>query len=176
MKIVTALFALFVLVDLSSNNIAQADQNNPWLALNFLQGTWEANAEGGSAGAQSSGLYAFEYELKQHVLSRVSKSPVSCKGPATFDCEHSDLLYIYQDAEGQPLKAIYFDNEGHVIHYNVSTPDATTVVFLSDASSNGPQFRLTYQRKDLTMYGKFQMRMPGQEEWKSYLEWSGPRQ
>jgi hypothetical protein len=82
LKIVTALFALFVLVDLSSNNIAQADQNNPWLALNFLQGTWEANAEGGSAGAQSSGLYAFEYELKQHVLSRVSKSPVSCKGPA----------------------------------------------------------------------------------------------
>ncbi len=53
---------------------------------------------------------------------------------------------------------------------------ATTVVFLSDASSNGPQFRLTYQRKDLTMYGKFQMRMPGQEEWQSYLEWSGPRQ
>jgi len=175
LKIVTVLFALFVLVDLFSSNIAQADQGNPWLALDFLQGTWAANAERGSAGAQSSGLYAFEYELKQHVLSRVSKSPVSCKGPATFDCEHSDLLYIYQDAEGQPLKAIYFDNEGHVIHYNVSTPDATTVVFLSDASGTGPQFRLMYQRKNLMMYGKFQMRMPGQEEWKSYLEWSGAR-
>ncbi len=176
LKIVTALFALLVALDLSSSNIALADQDNPWLALNFLQGTWAANAEGGSAGAHSSGLYAFEYELKQHVLSRVSKSPVTCKGPAKFDCEHSDLLYIYQDAEGQPLKAIYFDNEGHVIHYNVSTPDATTVVFLSDASGTGPQFRLMYQRKALTMYGKFQMRMPGQEEWKSYLEWSGARQ
>jgi hypothetical protein len=176
LKIVTAIFALLVVLDLSRSNIAQADQDNPWATLNFLQGTWAANVDGGSAGARSRGLYAFEYELKQHVLSRVSKSPVSCEGPTKFDCEHSDLLYIYQDAEGQPLKAIYFDNEGHVIHYNVSTPDATTVVFLSDASSNGPQFRLTYQRKDLTMYGKFQMRMPGQEEWKSYLEWSGPRQ
>jgi hypothetical protein len=39
---------------------------------------------------------------------------------------------------------MYFDNEGHVIHYNVSTPDATTVVFLSDASGAGPQFRLMY--------------------------------
>jgi len=176
LKIITALFALVVMLDLSSSSIARAAEDNPWLALNFLQGTWAANADGGSAGARSYGLYAFEYELKQHVLSRVSKSPVSCKGPVTFDCQHSDLLYIYQEAEGQPLKAIYFDNEGHVIHYNVSTPDATTVVFLSDVSGTGPQFRLTYQRKNLTMYGKFQMRMPGQEEWKSYLEWSGARQ
>ncbi len=176
LKIVTALFALLVVLDLSSSHIARADQANPWAALNFLQGTWAANVDGGSAGASSRGLYAFEYELKQHVLSRVSKSPVSCEGPTTFDCEHSDLLYIYQDADGQPLKAIYFDNEGHVIHYNVTTPDATTVVFLSDASGAGPQFRLTYQRKNLTMYGKFQMRMPGQDEWKSYLEWSGARQ
>ncbi len=176
MKITTALFALFVMLDLSSSNIARAAQDNPWLALDFLQGTWAANADGGSTGARSYGLYAFEYELKQHVLSRVSKSPVRCKGPTTFDCEHSDLLYIYQEAEGQPLKAIYFDNEGHVIHYNVSTPDATTVVFLSDVNGTGPQFRLTYQRKNLTMYGKFQMRMPGQQEWKSYLEWSGARQ
>jgi len=176
LKIVTALCALFVMLDLSCSDIALADQNDPWQALNFLQGTWAANVDHGSAGVQSSGLYAFEFELKHHVLSRVSKSPVNCKGPATFDCEHSDLLYIYQDAEGRPLNAIYFDNEGHVIHYTVSTPDATTVVFLSDAGGPGPQFRLMYQRKALTMYGKFQMRMPGQEEWKSYLEWSGAKQ
>jgi len=176
LKIATAFWALFMMVALSSRTIAQADQDNPWVALNFLQGAWAANADSGSAGARSFGLYAFEYELKQHILSRVSKSPLRCEGPTTFDCEHSDLLYIYQDAAGQPLKAIYFDNEGHVIHYNVSTPDATTVVFLSDASGPGPQFRLTYQRKNLTMYGKFQMRMPGQEEWKSYLEWSGAKQ
>ena len=30
--------------------------------------------------------------------------------------------------------AIYFDNEGHVIHYTVSTPDSSTAIFISDAS------------------------------------------
>ena len=74
---------------------------------------------------------------------------------------------------GQPLKAIYFDNEGHVIHYDVSTPTATTVMFLSDPATPGPQFRLVYEKKDSVMFGKFQMHMPGQTDWKSYLEWSG---
>ena len=75
--------------------------------------------------------------------------------------------------ENQPLKAIYFDNEGHVIHYDVSTPDSTTAIFLSETSPSAPQFRLVYVLKDAVMSGKSQMRMPGQMEWKSYLEWSG---
>ena len=77
---------------------------------------------------------------------------------------------------GQPLKAIYFDNEGHVIHYNVTNPTPTTAVFLSDAAQPGPQFRLTYELKGESMSGKFQMKMPNQPDWKSYLEWSGPKQ
>jgi hypothetical protein len=72
------------------------------------------------------------------------------------------------------LKAIYFDNEGHVIHYDVTTPDAVTAVFLSEPSS-GPQFRLTYQLHAGVMQGKFQIRMPGKADWQSYLDWSGPK-
>ena len=53
--------------------------------------------------------------------------------PAKFDCSHGDLLYLFQDAAGTPLKAIYFDNEEHVIHYDVSTPASNRVVFLSDS-------------------------------------------
>jgi hypothetical protein len=106
------------------------------------------------------------------VLARHSE-PAACKGPKAFDCIHSDLLYVYQEAEGQPLRAIYLDNEGHVIHYAVSTPDATTALFVSEASLSGPQFQLIYQLKDAVMSGKFQARMPGQADWKSYLEWSG---
>jgi hypothetical protein len=30
-----------------------------------------------------------------------------------------------------------------------------------------------YELKAAVMTGKFQMRMPGQSEWNSYLEWSG---
>ena len=143
--------------------------------MGFLEGTWYAHAQAGSAGAQSNGTYTFKPELKHHVLVRSSEAYAACKGPASFDCEHSDVLYVYQEAESQPLKAIYFDNEGHVIHYAVSTSDSSTAVFISDASSSGPQFQLVYQLKDKVMSGKFQMRMPGQTEWKSYLEWSGAK-
>jgi hypothetical protein len=85
------------------------------------------------------------------------------------------MLYVYLDGPAQQLKAIYFDNEGHVIHYDVSTPTPSSVVFLSEPAGPGPQFRLTYEVKDALLLGKFQSRMPGQSEWKSYLEWSGPK-
>ena len=144
---------------------------DPWKALSFLEGTWEAKTQGGAASA--AGLYTFQLELDKHILARHSTTDPGCKGPANFDCAHGDLLYVYEDAPGQPLKAIYFDNEGHVLHYSVSTLDATTAVFLTDPAAPGPQFKLVYELKGPLMTGKFQMKMPGQTEWKSYLEWSG---
>src|ERR1700691_392313 len=82
-----------------------------WNALTFLEETWDAKTRGGTSGANASGAYTFKKELGGHVLARHSSS-AGCKGPDDFDCEHGDLLYIYQDRPGQPLKAIYFDNEG----------------------------------------------------------------
>jgi hypothetical protein len=173
MKSFVAVAAVFALA-LTHNDRALSAAADSWKALAFLEGTWEAHAQAGSAGAQSNGTYTFKPELKHHVLVRRSDS-AKCKGPANFDCEHSDMFYVYQEAENQPLKAIYFDNEGHVIHYAVSTPDSSTAIFVSDASSSGPQFRLVYELKDSVMRSKFQTRMPGQAEWKSYLEWSGAK-
>ncbi len=146
---------------------------DPLRALAFLQGTWEAKAHG-DTGAQGNADYTFALELRGNVLARHGAYS-SCKGPADFDCGHNDLLYVYADGPAQSLKAIYFDNEGHVIHYDVSTPDSTTAVFLSDSSSPGPRFRLTYSLKGGIMSGKFQMLAPGQTEWRSYLEWSGSK-
>jgi hypothetical protein len=54
----------------------------------------------------SNELMSLTWELRNHVLARHSAS-AGCKGPADFDCEHGDLLYLYQDAAGQPPKAIY---------------------------------------------------------------------
>ena len=145
---------------------------DPWRPLRFLLGTWDAKTQGGSAGADASGAYTFQLELKDHVLARHS-SAAGCRGPADFNCDHGDLLYVYQESPGQALKAIYFDNEGHVIHYEVTTPDPATAVFLSPPAQAGPQFRLVYHLNGKTMEGKFQMRMPGQGDFRSYLEWSG---
>jgi hypothetical protein len=170
MKLIARLLPL--LLALSAHAQSIPPETNQWSALSFLEGTWDAKATG-NGGAAAIGSYTFRLELRDHILARHSNLN-ECKGPSTYDCEHSDLLYIFRDAPTQPLKAIYFDNEGHVIHNNVSTPSPTSAVFLSDSPQSGPQFRLVYELKEQVMYGRFQIRMPGQE-WKSYLEWSGGR-
>lgn len=151
-----------------------ATASEQWNALHFLEGTWDAQTAGGASGATAAGSYVFRKELGGHILARHSSS-TGCEGPDDFDCEHGDLLYIFQDSPGQPLRAIYFDNEGHVIHYNVSTPGPEQVLLISDASVPGPRFRLIYERRSGVMSGKFQVQLPGQPEWKSYLEWSGSK-
>jgi hypothetical protein len=167
-----AVCALALLVQSAPARPATVEE--PWKALTFLEGTWDAHTQAGSAGAEGNGTYTFKFELNHHVLARYSKQS-DCKGPKAYDCKHSDLLYIYQGAQGQPPKAIYFDNEGHVIHYAVSNPETSMAVFASEPLSSGPQFQLIYQLKNGVMSGKFQMRMPGQADWKSYLEWSGAK-
>lgn len=167
--------AALVGLNLSHCDLAlSATAEDPWKALRFLEGTWDAHTQAGSAGAQGDGTYTFKLELNHHVLARHSELG-DCKGPKAYDCKHSDLLYIYQEAHGRPLSAIYLDNEGHVIHYAVSNPEAMTVLLVSEASASGPQFQLIYELKDGVMTGKFQIRMPGQADWKSYLEWSGAK-
>lgn len=147
---------------------------NPLAPLEFLQGTWQANNVHGDSGGTGSGDYTFGLELAGHVLARHG-SYADCKGPQDFNCDHHDLLYVYADDAAKGLRAIYFSNEGHVIHYSVSTPEPTRAVFLSDASDPGPQFQLVYSLKGAIMSGKFQIKMPGQSEWRSYLEWSGAK-
>ena len=145
---------------------------DPFHSLSFLKGTWQASGKG-NAGVTALGAYTFDLDLKGHILSRHSKTS-DCKAPTDFDCAHNDLLYIYPD--GQSLKAIYFDNEGHVLHYDVTTPDPTTAIFLTESTQPGPRFRLVYTLQGSVMSGKFQMQPPGQTTWNSYLEWSGPKQ
>jgi hypothetical protein len=152
----------------------QAAVTDPWQAVRFLEGTWSAETSTGSAGAIATGTYTFKRDLNGHVLVRVTEAS-GCKGPADFDCDHTDLLTVYQEAKGEPLQAIYFDNEGHVIRYRVSSAGEKNVVFLSDPTTKGPQYQLLYELKGDVMNGKFQMRMPGKTQWTSYLEWSGTK-
>jgi hypothetical protein len=175
-KQITAIFFVLALGVMSCPAQTTAPAPDPWQPLKFLTGTWEArtsNVSGGAtAGAQVVGVYSFNFELNNHILARHSSS-AGCKAPTDFDCEHRDLLYLY--TEGPEIKATYFDNEGHVIHYNVTTPTAASAIFVSDPSTPGPQFRLVYERKDAILSGKFQMRMPGKSDFQSYLEWSGSK-
>ncbi len=126
----------------------------------------------GSAAAEVLGAYTFQTDLNGTVITRMG-SPDSCTGPVGFDCRHHDSLIIYSDMGDPVLHAFYADNEGHVLHYDITTPDANTAVFLTNAP--GPKFRLTYHLEGGVMTGKFQMALPGSSEFKSYLEWSGTK-
>jgi hypothetical protein len=152
---------------------AHAQTNpDPFAPIQFLKGTWEAKGAG-PGGVSTTGTYTFAPDLKNHILARTGPPNASCTGPSSFDCDHGDMLYVYPEAG--TLRAIYFDNEGHVIHYAVTTPTPTSVVFLSDVGQPGPQFRLTYELKSGIMTGRFQMHMPGAPDWTTYLEWSGAK-
>jgi hypothetical protein len=168
-----SLITLFSAACLLAQTAGSAETDG-FQSLRFLEGEWSAATPGASGKPAVVGSYVFRRELGGHILARHSSS-AACKGPTDFDCEHGDLLYVYIEQPGQRLKAIYFDNEGHVIHYNVSTTTASSVVFLSDPSNPGPRFRLSYELKDHVMSGKFQVQMPGRSEWSSYLEWSGKK-
>jgi hypothetical protein len=126
--------------------------SDPFQSVRFLVGTWNATA----AGSGDIGTYSFEPDLRDHVVVRHSSNG-----------GHGDVLYIYSEAPDTPLKAIYFDSEGHVIHYTVESSAPNAVVFQAD------MYRLTYELKDGVMSGKFQAKPPGQSAWQSYLEWSG---
>jgi hypothetical protein len=168
------LYALVLLFACPASISAQTSPQdpNPWKELNFLKGTWEAKTAAGAT-AKITGTYTFQMELKGHVLARHA-TVSDCTGPETFDCQHGDLFYVYQDSTENGLKAIYFDNEGHVIKYAVSTTEPSTVTFMSEPQP-GPRFRLVYHLDGAVMYGRFQIQMPAQDTWTSYLEWSGSK-
>ena len=79
---------------------------------------------------------------------------------------HEDLLIVYRDADATPKRAIYFDSEGHVIHYTATFSEQGKVLtFLSDASPQAPRQRLTYvQSGEGTLKVKFEIAPPGKPE------------
>jgi hypothetical protein len=80
---------------------ALAAPTDPWKTLAFLEGTWDANTQGGSAQAQGNGTYSFVPQLKHHVLVRHNGESADCRGPKGFDCEHSDVL-LYLPGSSRP--------------------------------------------------------------------------
>ena len=134
----TALYSLI------TPNIVHAQQPIPapdWGGFQFMMGDWIG--EGGGAPGQGTGWFSFTLDLQQRILIRKNHSdfPAQNNRPAFT---HDDLMIVYPEA-GKKAKAIYFDNEGHVIQYAIEISDSSkSVVFISEASPPTPRFRLTY--------------------------------
>ena len=147
----------------------QAAKPANWDAWQFLLGEWEG--EGSGSPGQGSGGFTFSLDLQKRVLVRKNRAdyPATDKQPAY---SHEDLMVVYQEA-GQPVRAVYFDNEGHVIQYTVEfSPDQNSVIFVSEAKPAEPRYRLTYTKapsKSVTI--KFEIAPPGKpSEFKAYIQ------
>ncbi len=136
----TISLAVLVLVS-SGSAFAQSApslaQSGPWKAL---LGQWEG--EGGGAPGQGNGWMSFAAELGGRLLVRKNHVEFPAEGgrPGSI---HDDLLIVYQEST-TALRADYFDNEGHIIRYQVSAAaDGQKVVFVSPVSPSAPRYRMT---------------------------------
>ncbi len=152
---------------------ARAAAPAPLDALAFLIGEWEA--EGGGAAGAGRGGFTFARGLQDRVIVRTNHAeyPASGEGPAS---RHDDLMVVHA-AEGGEIRADYYDSEGHVIRYVVTTPRAGNVVFLSEAAGGAPRFRLTYTlADDGRLDGLFEIAPPGKPDaFATYLRWTSRR-
>jgi hypothetical protein len=112
---------------------------DPYACLRFLEGAWKGDAAGDPG--KGEGGFTFQGELGGKVLVRRNWAAFPPKDgrPAV---RHEDLTTVYRD--GDRIRALYLDNEGHAIRYVAEElPGGKGVVFTSEPQP-GPAFRLTY--------------------------------
>ena len=151
-KIVFTIAFLIIVISVNGQ-VASTWDNWSWLIGNWV-------GEGSGQPGKGGGSFTFKPDLNQKILIRKSHSEYFSTGnkPGVI---HDDLMVIYPDYSGSPVKAIYFDNEGHTINYSITYPDKT-IVLTSDKILDIPVFRLIYsQLDDQTVDAKFEISQDG---------------
>jgi hypothetical protein len=107
--------------------------------LKFLIGEWIGSG-GGSGSGQGEGSSIFRFDIDSNVIIRENYAhyPAQNNKP---EYTHKDLLVIYLQTDSP--RAIYIDNEKHIINYNIEQK-GSDLVFTSEEIKGAPQFRMTY--------------------------------
>ncbi len=135
---------------------------DPWAPCRFLLGDWIGIEGTGQPGEALSGSTSFAFDLENKVMVRRNRADYAPKPGEKTGLSHQDLLIIYQLLGESGLRAFYVDNEGHAINYLVTLPKEGMARFETDASQQGPRFRLEYQlNADRTLTVTFSMAPPG---------------
>ncbi len=138
--------------------ITFGQEADTWDKWSWLTGEWQG--EGSGIPGEGNGVFSFSFDLEKKILVRRSHSEFPGENIKTRTI-HDDLLIIYTDTEANPCKAIYFDNEGHTINYNINYPDSS-IVLTSEMNTQMPVFRLIYTKlNNEAVYTKFQMSRDG---------------
>jgi hypothetical protein len=161
----TTIIALAVTL-LGLTSISFGQQDTAWGKWNWLIGDWVGESSG--APGQGGGRFSLQPDLDGNILVRKGHAEY----PATNDkprIVHDDITIVYLDNAGHPSKAIYFDNETHVIHYAI-TYSENSILLTSGKVQGMPIFRLTYELLDTeTIRVKFAMSQDG-ENFRTYTE------
>ena len=138
------------------------DALDPWARWRFLLGEWQGTGAGDPG--SGTGGSTFALELDGHILVRRNHAeyPATASRPAS---SHQDLLIVYPGASDSLFRAVYFDNEGHMIEYRALVPaTGGRAVLDSEGPGSGPRFRLLYAaRADGGLDVEFDIAPPGGE-------------
>ena len=140
-----------------------------WDAWRYLLGQWESDPANDPS--QGAGRFSFRFDLGENILIRENRSVLPA-GEASTENIHEDLMIVYCEGAGSK-RAIYFDNEQHVIHYKANiSEDNKTIALESEATPVTAQFRFTYIRIDEdTLNARFEIAPPGNPgQFSIYLE------
>ena len=161
---------LLIATILCCSNFTYGQENHNWDKWERFMGNWLG--EGSGTPGQGGGTFSFTPDLDKNVLVRRSHSEYP--SPEGRIVVHEDLMVIYQDSEKKRAKAIYFDNEGHIINYSISYPD-TAIILTSERVPDSPVFRLVYSMADAeTCITRFEFSQDG-EKFTTYIEGESKR-
>lgn len=154
MKIRLALITTFLVLI----TICYGQQNINWDKWSWLIGEWKG--EGSGQPGQGEGIFSFSFDLDKNIIVRKSHSeyPATENKPKII---HDDLMIVFFDTNDGSTKAVYFDNEGHIINYSVAYTDKS-IALTSLKAPNAPIFRLTYYLLENEMVNtRFEMSRDG---------------
>ena len=154
-----------VLAGLLFANIRSSAQETTsgWAPFGYLLGDWAG--EGGGQPGEGAGEFSFHLDLQNRILVRKNYAAYPpANGRAAF--RHDDLTVVYRESENSPLKAVYFDSEGHIIHYSVEvSSDQKTIEFVSEVLPSSPRYRFTYVKTGSDSVAlKFEIAPPGKPD------------
>jgi len=145
-------------------------------SLNYLVGDWTDKSRTGEPGTATKSGESWRVDLGGRILIRMGwcEFPESPKRQAF---RHEDLLIIYPEGE-EEMRGIFWDNEGHTIHYpNVtSLPDGKGILLSSERATPGPRQQLMYIFEGPNrLTATFSLLLPGAPDFMPYLTWVSER-
>ena len=168
LKSMKKIYAPFILSLLLTNALLAQSPEKGWEKWQYLIGEWKG--EGSGQPGSGAGMFTLKPKLGGSILERKGKTEIGATAtqPATI---HEDVMIIYKNREGNPVRSIYFDNENHVINYDISYSD-NKIILTSEPNPAAPRFRLIYEMlENKLMNTRFEMAMPNAPEvFKTYIE------